>query len=198
MATAAKVLGGRQEPKKLDAATDFLREVLAEGPLPRAEVEALAEDEDITLSTLKRAANKLGIESKREGFGTWSSWTLPNSRLTLQKNEPRERVVSRKPLQDKGSSTRLIGELNNEPGVNPRTISPHMAHPETLKPSHEPKEPSGLNNVLAAFQVDNVEHFPNGHPLQSTPPSEPLGVDESQGSEQTSLLPESGDAGTPA
>ena len=203
VATAAKVLGERQEPKKLEIATNFLREVLADGPLPRAEVQALADDEDITLATLKRAANTLGIESKREEFGTWSSWSLPRTRLMLQKNEPRERVVSQKPLQDKGSTTRLIASenLSHEPSDEPRfTHGSSRKAQMNHEPRGEPSEPSGLENVRAVLQVDDVEHFPNGHPLhQTTAPNEPLPVDESEGSEQTAPLPwEDGAAGTPA
>ena len=198
VATAARVLGGRQEPKKLDIATDFLRAILADGPLSRVEVQDLAADEEITLATLKRAANTLGIESKREEFGTWSSWSLPNTRLMTQKNEPREREVSLKPLQDKGSPTRLIASenLSHEPSHEPRfthgsSRKARMNH----EPRGEPSEPSGLENVLAAFQVDDVEHFPNGHPLhQTTAPNEPLPVDEPEASEQTAPLPwESGE-----
>ncbi len=65
----------------MDAATDFLRDILADAPLPSSEVEALAVDEDITERTLKRAKKKLGIESKRKGFGTGSSvlWSLPTT-----------------------------------------------------------------------------------------------------------------------
>ena len=80
-ATAAKVLAGRQEPSRVDAATDFLRKVLAEGPLPRVKVQELAADEEITLATLKRAAKKLEIESSQKGFGGRSSWTLPSTTL---------------------------------------------------------------------------------------------------------------------
>ena len=202
-ATAAKVLSGRQEPKKLEIATNFLREVLASGPLPRAEVEALADDEDITLATLKRAAKKLGIESKREGYGTGSSWTLPRPILPRTQNyELNERESSRKPLQDKGSSIQLIGsELNgDEPNGNP-----HSAHPETPEPNDErngssgspkplqdkgstnglirskhsepePSERNGLENVLEGLPgAEVVVQFPNAnaHLTDPTAPSEP-------------------------
>ena len=75
-ATAARVLRGHQEPTREDAATDFLRENLADGPLLYSEIKALAAEEDITLATLKRAAKKLGIVSKKR-FGGVSSWSLP-------------------------------------------------------------------------------------------------------------------------
>ena len=112
-ATATKVLAGRQEPTKMEVATDFLREVLANGPLPRDEVRALAAEEEITPATLQRAAKKLGIESDRKEFGTWSPWSLPPprliTRLTLQNNETRESAETGKTNEGKGSSTRLIG-----------------------------------------------------------------------------------------
>ena len=80
-ATAARVLGGRQESSSLDVATDFLREVLTDGPLPSSEVKALATDEDITERTLKRAKKKLGIESQKKGFDAGSAvlWSLPTT-----------------------------------------------------------------------------------------------------------------------
>ena len=115
-ATAAKVLGGRQEPTKVEIATNFLREILAEGARPRAEVEALADDEDITLPTLKRAAKNLGIKAERKGFAAGSSWTLPRPTLPIQSTiQPmtqiyglNERESSRKPLQDNAPSIRQL------------------------------------------------------------------------------------------
>ena len=77
-ATASKVLAGRQEPSRLDEATDFLRDVLADGPLPASKIKTLAVDADIKEMTLNRAKKKLGIETKREGFGAGASWTLPS------------------------------------------------------------------------------------------------------------------------
>ena len=128
-ATASKVLAGRQEPSRLDKATDFLREVLADGPLPASEVKALATDRDITEVTLKRARKKLGIASKREGFGDGSSWTLPSIVIPHSdhhsgqgsQDDPNGGSGSRKPLQDKGSSIRVI--------------PPHSGQPLTLDPN---------------------------------------------------------------
>ena len=78
-ATPSKVLAGRQDPSRLDDATDFLRDVLADGPLPSLEVTALAAAEGIAKRTLKRAKQKLGIEFKRKGYGPGSAvhWSLP-------------------------------------------------------------------------------------------------------------------------
>ena len=85
-ATASKMLAGRQEPSRLDKATDFLREVLSNGPMPTSEVTDLAAEEGITLATLKRARTKLGVESKKRGYGTGSVnvLSLPESVKVLQ------------------------------------------------------------------------------------------------------------------
>ena len=160
VATAARVLGGRQEPQKLDIATEFLRAILADGPLPRADVEALADDEDITLSTLKRAARALGIGSQREGFGTGSSWTLPRPTLPIQSTiQPmgqkfglNERESSRKPLQDKGSSIQSIASEDS---------------------SDSPNELIGPESVLEAFPGAEVVQVPDAVSHVSTAPSEP-------------------------
>ena len=153
-ATAARVLGGRQEPSREDVATDFLRENLAEGPLLYSEIKALADEEEIKLATLKRAAKRLGIKAERKGFAAGSSWTLPRPTLSIplipkpvsQDYELNDRESSRKPLQDNGSSIQLIGSLNDElngdelNGENigePRTPPPHSAHPETPEPNDE-------------------------------------------------------------
>ena len=188
-ATAAKVLGGRQAPKKLEIATDFLREVLAEGPRPRAEVEALADDEDITLTTLKRAANKLGIGSEREGFGTWSSWSLPHTRLMLPKNEPRESVRSLKPLQDLVSSTRLIGSEHLSHVASMDQASPHGSNTNDLN-QDEPSEPSGgVEVALAEFPGAEVVQSPNAHLPALPASSDPLADAEPEPSEQVAPLP---------
>ena len=61
--------------------------------------------------TLNRAKKKLGIETKREGFGAGASWTLP-SVVSLHSVHPPILDMnggegSRKPLQDKGSSIHI-------------------------------------------------------------------------------------------
>lgn len=62
---------------------DFLREVLASGPISVSELEAkaraaglLSERQRIThAKPFKRAKKSLGIRSLRNGFGSWGEWT---------------------------------------------------------------------------------------------------------------------------
>lgn len=60
-------------------ATEFLLDVLADGPVLAVDVKQAARDADISIVTLKRAKQGLGVESRREGFGRGSQvwWALP-------------------------------------------------------------------------------------------------------------------------
>lgn len=62
-----------------DEAADFLRAMLAEGPMAAAEVFARGRKEGHGERTLQRARRSIGAVSRREGFGRGSavSWTLP-------------------------------------------------------------------------------------------------------------------------
>jgi hypothetical protein len=79
-----------EERSTLSEAQDFLREVLAAGPVPAAEVQAEAKDAGISTRTLDRARRAIGVESKREGEpgkrggGTWR-WSLPGIKDAKQK-----------------------------------------------------------------------------------------------------------------
>ncbi len=65
----------------LDGAKDFLRQVLADGPVPATEVRRLAEEAGITPRTLERAKQQLAIKVARRGIpgrrggGEWA-WRL--------------------------------------------------------------------------------------------------------------------------
>jgi hypothetical protein len=73
---------GQPRPRARHAgvkAEGFLLALLADGPQPHRVVQQRSRDEGISDATLKRAKDKLGIESKFEGFGhdgTWF-WQLP-------------------------------------------------------------------------------------------------------------------------
>ena len=164
-ATAARVPGGHQELSREDAATDFLREILADGPLLYSEIKALAAEEDITLATLKRASKKLGIVSKK-GFGGVSSWSLPlqwvHSETYSLNDELIGESASRKPLQDKGSTNKLIASEDSSDELN---------------------ELIGLESVREVFPDAEIVPVPDAYLPAVTAPSEPLDVDESEGSE---------------
>jgi hypothetical protein len=63
-------------------AGQWLREVLAKGPVLAKEVEDAARECGIAIRTLKRAKGSIGVESYKEGFGKEAKWywRLPDAR----------------------------------------------------------------------------------------------------------------------
>jgi hypothetical protein len=83
--TAAELLGARsdeQQPSAVEAAEEFLRSLLADGPVPQREVQAAAREAGISMSTAKKAKRELGVQSVAvrvegvRGVQGWS-WSLP-------------------------------------------------------------------------------------------------------------------------
>lgn len=69
---------GRPDGKK-EEARDFLRDILADGPVPQAEVTEKADEQGIATRTLKRAKEALDVESEKQGLdGPWL-WRLPDN-----------------------------------------------------------------------------------------------------------------------
>jgi putative DNA primase/helicase len=65
------------ERSKRDEATDFLREVLADGPVAATEVKRQARATGIAGRTLSRAKRELGVKSEKTGFREDWTWSLP-------------------------------------------------------------------------------------------------------------------------
>ena len=66
-----------RSPTARDTAKNFLREILANGPVNAAEIEEAAEANKIADRTLRRAKDELGIIAKKDGpNGEWR-WHLP-------------------------------------------------------------------------------------------------------------------------
>lgn len=60
----------------MDTAKAFLRELLANGPMPASEAEEAAKANGIKERTLDRARQELGVKSGKDGDqGAWT-WTL--------------------------------------------------------------------------------------------------------------------------
>jgi putative DNA primase/helicase len=59
----------------LDGAKRWLQDLLSSGPMAANDVEKLAKDAGLSWATVRRAADDLKIESKREGFGSEGHWT---------------------------------------------------------------------------------------------------------------------------
>ena len=63
-------------PKKIDIAVVWLRTLLASGERPAAEVEAKALCIGISPRTYDRARKRLGVTSRRIGFGRWAKYMI--------------------------------------------------------------------------------------------------------------------------
>jgi hypothetical protein len=63
----------------VDEARDWLREILADGPMPSSGIFERAEAEGFSKRTLKRAERELGIKPAKAGMNGGWSWSLPKS-----------------------------------------------------------------------------------------------------------------------
>jgi RecA-family ATPase len=72
----------REHRGAMEEAVDFLRQALAEGPIPSRTVWEESEAAGIARITLRRAKDRLGVRHVREGFGPGATvrWELPGSR----------------------------------------------------------------------------------------------------------------------
>lgn len=61
-------------------ASNFLRALLADGPMATKEIRAQAEGAGISWAAIRRAQNILGIAPRRQGYGAtgWFEWSLPS------------------------------------------------------------------------------------------------------------------------
>jgi hypothetical protein len=87
----AKDLGAvppRGDGNALAEACDLLRDVLADGPKPQAEVKSQADARGVKWPTLRRAADSLKVVSEKVGFvGKWM-WKLPTPEDAQAGNAP--------------------------------------------------------------------------------------------------------------
>ncbi|HUE72669.1 MAG TPA: AAA family ATPase [Pirellulaceae bacterium] len=69
----------REGASERDEAAAWLTDLLADGPLPQKDVQAAAKDNGYSWATVRRAKERLGVASRREGFGKGSKvlWELP-------------------------------------------------------------------------------------------------------------------------
>jgi len=78
-ASVDEMLDAPSEPKKRDAAIEFLKDLLREKPVRSAEVARLAEMAGLAWKTVMRAKDRLGVRAikERTADGSWS-WAMPN------------------------------------------------------------------------------------------------------------------------
>ena len=64
-------------------AASFLRELLADGPMPTKTVRKEADDAGFSWRTIQRAMRRAGVESQRQGFGMPALWVRKDSCATV-------------------------------------------------------------------------------------------------------------------
>src|SRR5262245_26426202 len=74
--TAEAALAAAVHPGRGDSAEvqDWLREALADGPVPAAEVHKLAKDAGFSPSQVNKAKARIGVRSRKDGFGPRAPW----------------------------------------------------------------------------------------------------------------------------
>jgi len=79
MTTPDDLLAAAEEPPdpERDAAADWLREELADGPVPAKKLKVAADDADHSWKAVGRARVALGIKPRTDGFQGPSIWRLP-------------------------------------------------------------------------------------------------------------------------
>ncbi len=68
---------GDEERTAREEAKDFLRDVLASGPVPSKEILRQARDAGINEKTLRRAKGDIGVTARKDGFDAGWIWELP-------------------------------------------------------------------------------------------------------------------------
>lgn len=89
--TSDEILSSKKDDKvnTTDDAKEFLEELLLEGPRPKKEVIALAENRSFSQRTIERAAKNLGVVTTRQGKGRshTANWELPEHLKTPAADE---------------------------------------------------------------------------------------------------------------
>lgn len=76
------------------AASDWLRELLADGGRPAAEVKAETDAAGLNWRTVHRAADSLGVVRRKSAFGTGWKWSLPAEDDTKVTGSPSTNILS--------------------------------------------------------------------------------------------------------
>jgi putative DNA primase/helicase len=75
----AEVEQAPDERRPIEKAKDFLRDLLADGPLGPKQVKSAAEGNGHSWATIRRAKDALGVEAHKAGFGYEWVWRLPKA-----------------------------------------------------------------------------------------------------------------------
>ncbi len=67
-------IGGEREGSAVTVAADFLRALLAAGPMAASELKAHAEGSSVSWASIRRAKTSVGVRARREGYGGDGGW----------------------------------------------------------------------------------------------------------------------------
>jgi len=103
-------------PKKLEIAVAWLRTELASDERPAAELEAIALCIGIAPRTYDRARKRLGIVSRRIGFGRWAKYmiALPPVHVTPSEGANKVGAACSAPLSGNSKGARDVGRARKE------------------------------------------------------------------------------------
>jgi putative DNA primase/helicase len=129
--SAKRLLAAAEAPQRRrarTAAAEFLRGVLADGPVPTKEVEHLATEEGIAAKTLQRAREVLGVVAEKVGQPSqpdqhWA-WRLPADDEDIAAEVGPKKVTSQAPKFD------LLRETRGLNGID-RSVPPKGATGES-------------------------------------------------------------------
>jgi putative DNA primase/helicase len=80
--TADEALAATAKNKKASpTAMDFLQQVLRDGPMDQTEIVRLGKEAGFTEKNLRTAREKLGVRSRKDGFGTSGKWVWESSAM---------------------------------------------------------------------------------------------------------------------
>ncbi len=103
------------EKSAVDAASDFLRQVLAEGITPTKTVEAEAKSAGVSWASVRRAADRLGV-IKTRGSGAWY-WKRPMLRKQVVQDVQRQNVEQVEHLEQVDGFQQASDHIMDEQGA---------------------------------------------------------------------------------
>ncbi|MEO4012271.1 AAA family ATPase [Pseudomonas rossensis] len=95
---------GGDERSELDEACDFLRDLLARGPVPTKQIKADADGAGHAWATIRRAQKVVGAEARKQGMGSGWAWQLGKE---VAHEIPKVLNESSKVLRDKSEHLRM-------------------------------------------------------------------------------------------
>jgi putative DNA primase/helicase len=77
-----------RRPATITQAEEFLKEVLAAGPIPQKEVKDGADGHGLAWRTVQRAKARLGVRATKVGMDGGWSWSLPKDANDAEERHP--------------------------------------------------------------------------------------------------------------